>query len=70
MKITIPGLSAIACAVVLLWACLFGERITMHKALEQRANVIRTMEHSRRTTMPTVSAPQAGSHGRRHPIYT
>jgi hypothetical protein len=69
-KITVPGLSAIACAVVLLWACLLGERISMRQALGQRANVIRAMEQSRKPHAPPASMPEVGSHGSRRPIDT
>jgi hypothetical protein len=69
-KITIPGLSAIACAVVLLWACLLGERISMRRALEQRTSVIRAMQQLHKPSAPPVSMPEVGSHNSRRPIDT
>jgi hypothetical protein len=69
-KITVPGLSAIACAVVLLWACLLGERISMRRAIEQHSNVIRAMEQLHKPSAPPVSMPEVGSHGSQRPIDT
>jgi hypothetical protein len=47
MKITGPGLVAIACSVALLWACLLGERIVLRQAYSERAAVMRSLAHAR-----------------------
>ena len=43
MKITGPGLVAIACSVALLWACILGERTMMRRAYAERAAVMRAI---------------------------
>jgi len=44
-KITTPGLIAIGFAVVLLWACVLGERITLRRVYAERAAVMRSLPH-------------------------
>jgi hypothetical protein len=43
MKITGPGLVAIACSVALLWACILGERTMLRRAYAERAAVMRAI---------------------------
>ena len=47
MKITGPGVVAIACSVALLWACILGERIVLRRAYSERAAVMRSVAHDR-----------------------
>ena len=42
-RITGPGLAAISLAVALLWGCLIGERIVIHRAATERARVLREL---------------------------
>jgi hypothetical protein len=58
IKITWQGLVAIALSVGLLWACIIGERVTMHHALTERARVLRDIRTMRgRQRQEPVSAP-------------
>lgn len=43
-KITVPGLVAIGASVVLLWSFLIGERLTVRRAVQEQARVLREME--------------------------
>jgi hypothetical protein len=60
IKITRPGLSAIALSVALLWGCLIGERVTARRAFSERAKVLRDISrirHRQRTHPVSVPAP-------------
>lgn len=61
VKITNPGLVAIACSVGLLWASILGERIALRRAYAERAAVMRTLAPppAVRHTQP-VRAPRLG----------
>ena len=67
VKITGQGLAAIALSVVLLWACFIGERLTMNRAVAQRAQVMRELRrlqlHNR---MQPASTPMPARH---HPVH-
>lgn len=52
VKITKPGLAAIALSVALLWGCLFGQRAMMQTALRERAEVMRQLVRERQQTRP------------------
>lgn len=67
-KITIPGLSAIACAVVLLWTCLLGERALMNRAYAERANVMRSIERQHKPAIYTQPVPSVGIHHAQRPL--
>jgi hypothetical protein len=56
MKITGPGLVAIACSVALLWACILGERTMMRRAYAERAAVMRSLapRHGGHRTEPVL----------------
>jgi len=43
-KITIPGLTAMAVAVTLLWGCLIGERLILRQAASQQAAALRRVQ--------------------------
>ena len=51
-KITGQGLSAIACAVALLWASLAAERGMLRRACAERAQVMRRLDTRQRRSAP------------------
>ncbi len=57
-RITGQGLGAIAMAVGILWACFIGERVIVHQAYSQRAQVMRELHQMQRMRrLEPVSAP-------------
>jgi hypothetical protein len=57
-KITGQGLYAMAFSVALLWACLIGERVMVHRAVAERTRVLQEIEQLQRQRRPTpVTAP-------------
>lgn len=42
-RITVPGLTAMAASVALLWGCLIGERLMLQRAVTERDQVLREM---------------------------
>jgi hypothetical protein len=46
-RITGQGLAAIALSVGLLWGCVIADRLTMRRAWEERARVLRDIERLR-----------------------
>ena len=65
-KITGQGLLAIALSVALLWGCLIGERVLVHRASEQRIQVFHEIEQLRRTLHPSPISPFHSTG--RHPL--
>jgi hypothetical protein len=60
-KITGQGLAAIALAVVALWACFLGERLIVHRAYAQRAQLMRDLlqlRRNRRTEPVSLPSPR------------
>ena len=61
-KITGPGLAAIAVSVALLWGCVIGQRVMVHRAYTERARVLRDVERLQRLLRPQpVSIPSPKS---------
>jgi hypothetical protein len=57
-RITGKGLGAIALAVAILWACFIGERVIVHQAFAQRAQLMRELHQmQRRRRIEPVSVP-------------
>ena len=54
-KITGQGLLAIALSVALLWGCLIGERVLLHRASEQRIQIFHQIEYLQRVIHPMPS---------------
>jgi len=42
-RITIPGLTAMAASVTLLWGCLIGEQVLIRRAASEQTRVLREM---------------------------
>ena len=60
VRITRPGLGAIALCVALLWGCFIGERLMVRDAHAQRAHLMRELQQlqrERRTEPVSVPAP-------------
>jgi hypothetical protein len=47
-RITGQGLAIISLAVAILWACFIGERMIVHQAYTQRAQVMRELQQLQR----------------------
>jgi hypothetical protein len=47
LKITTPGLVAIACSVALLWTCIFSERTMLNRVYAERTAVMRSLARRR-----------------------
>jgi hypothetical protein len=57
-KITEQGMFAIALCVALLWSCLIGERLMLHRAETERVRILHDMERLRTKPRPMpVNAP-------------
>jgi hypothetical protein len=56
-KITGQGLWAIAFSVVLLWSCLFGERLMLRHADAERVRVMQDIRQLQRRRAFPVTAP-------------
>src|SRR5579871_7068281 len=46
-KISNPGLMTMAVLVIILWACLIGERLTVNRANVELHLVLQSLRHSR-----------------------
>lgn len=61
-RITGQGLFAIAFSVALLWSCLIGERVLVHRAIAERTQVLRQIQQLQRHRRPIpVLNPAPGS---------
>jgi hypothetical protein len=49
-KISNPGLMTTAVLVIILWACLIGERLTVNRANVELYLVLQSLRHSRINT--------------------
>jgi hypothetical protein len=66
-KITGQGLAAIACSVALLWGFIVGEKVTVHHARREYAQVMRDlhqMQQQRRMEPVSLPAPRPERIGR------
>ena len=62
VRITRPGLAALALSVAALWGCLIAERMIVRHAERERARVLRDLGRLQQRVPRPVSAPSRGFH--------